>query len=277
MKINKKKLFITAIILLIIIILDCWGFSMKTEYYTVESDKIDTPIRIVFISDLHNCFYGGFDQSGIIDAIEEAQPDIVLFGGDIVSKTGGTENAETLLRAVSEKYPCAYSAGNHEEMRSDKSAVFKMIDGAGVTVLNGQSTDLEIKGQKIHISGIVEPFTYSDQLQQIFGAIAPESYDILLLHQPECVTECISPPFTKKADFDLILSGHDHGGQWRIPYILEQGLYAPDQGFFPEYTNGQRQFGSTVHIVSRGLARQLNMIFIPRIFNRPEFSVIDIT
>ena len=187
------------------------------------------------------------------------------------------KNAETLLRAVSEKYTCAYASGNHEEMRSDKSDVLKMIDGAGVTVLNGQSTDLEIKGQKIHISGIVEPFTYSDQLENVYKDIKPESYNILLLHQPECITECISPPFTKKADFDLILSGHDHGGQWRIPYILEQGLYAPDQGFFPEYTNGQRQFGSTVHIVSRGLARQLNMIFIPRIFNRPEFSVIDIT
>jgi hypothetical protein len=277
MKINKKKLIITAIILLIIIILDCWGFSMKTEYYTVESGKVDTPIRIVFISDLHNCFYGGFDQSGIIDAIEEAQPDIVLFGGDIVSKTGGMKNAETLLRAISEKYPCAYASGNHEEMRSDKSDVLKMIDGAGVKVLNGQSTDLEIKGKNVHISGIVEPFIYSDQLENVYKDIKPESYNILLGHEPEFWGTYIIKSMQTGKSFDLILSGHDHGGQWRLPIILEQGLYAPDQGFFPEFTNGQREENGTVQIVSRGLARQLNMIFIPRIFNRPEFSVIDIT
>ena len=77
-------------------------------------------------------------------------------------------------------------------------------------------------------------------------------------------------------DFDLILSGHAHGGQWRLPKILDQGLYAPEQGIFPKYTTGMYQYGDTVHIISRGLARPMRMIFIPRIFNRPELSIIDI-
>ncbi|MDE6796877.1 MAG: phosphoesterase, partial [Ruminococcus sp.] len=94
-------------------------------------------------------------------------------------------------------------------------------------------------------------------------------YNILLLHQPEQF-----PQFTEK--FDLILSGHAHGGQWRFPVILEQGLYAPNQGLFPDYTNGQYEYADCTHIISRGLARPLRMIFIPRIFNRPEISVIDI-
>ena len=76
--------------------------------------------------------------------------------------------------------------------------------------------------------------------------------------------------------FDLVLSGHAHGGQWRLPKLLDQGLYAPDQGIFPKYTSGQYSYDSTTHIISRGLARPVRMIFIPRIFNRPELSVIKI-
>ncbi|MBQ4225962.1 MAG: phosphoesterase, partial [Oscillospiraceae bacterium] len=76
--------------------------------------------------------------------------------------------------------------------------------------------------------------------------------------------------------YDLILSGHAHGGQWRIPGLLDQGLFAPDQGLFPEFTCGQREKNGTVQIVSRGLAKTLRMALIPRIFNRPELSVIDI-
>jgi predicted MPP superfamily phosphohydrolase len=72
------------------------------------------------------------------------------------------------------------------------------------------------------------------------------------------------------------LAGHAHGGQWRLPVLLENGLFSPNQGFFPKYANGEFSFGATKMIVSRGLARESTR-FIPRIFNRPEIVVIKLS
>ncbi|MDE6539914.1 MAG: metallophosphoesterase [Ruminococcus sp.] len=258
-----KKFIRLTVVFLIIVILYAWGFTMKTEFYSVNSEK-NNSLRIVFISDLHNCTYGGKDQSVIIKEIEENKPDLVLFGGDVIDTQGDTENALTLMKTTAEKYPCAYSAGNHEEWRDDLNEFYKDVKNIGIPVLDGNSTDFMINNQKIRVYGIIDAYEKISDIKT-----DDDYYNILLLHQPEQF-----PQFTE--NFDLILSGHAHGGQWRLPVILEQGLYAPNQGLFPDYTNGKYEYGKCTHIISRGLARPLRMIFIPRIFNRPEISVIDI-
>ena len=277
---RKKRIIIIAVIAIIVIILDAWGFSMKPVSYTVRSDKLNEPVRIVFISDLHNCFYGGHDQSGLWDAIEEAKPDIVLFGGDVIDRSGGNRNALRIMKMAAEKYPCAYACGNHENGRKDKSAFFKEVEKLGIPVLHGRYKDFTVKGQKIRVSGVVSASAWSkngSQLDKCCDSLSSDCYNILLAHEPQEFDEYIYAESSRDADFDLILSGHAHGGQWRIPGILAQGLYAPDQGLFPEFTSGQRTSGNTTQIVSRGLARNLKMIVLPRIFNRPELSVIEIT
>ena len=115
---------------------------------------------------------------------------------------------------------------------------------------------------------------YHKEFNKIKKTLDDNYYNILIAHQPEQIDEFLD---TGDVKFDLILSGHAHGGQWRIPKLLDQGLYAPNQGLFPKYTCGMYKYGDTVHIISKGLARPARMIFIPRIFNRPEFSVIDIS
>lgn len=263
----KKFIRLTAVFL-IIVLLYAWGFAMQTEFYSVKSGKTDS-LRIVFISDLHNCTYGK-NQSGIIKEIDENKPDLVLFGGDVIDGDGKTKNALTLMKDVAEKYPCAYSAGNHEEWYDKLDEFYADVENLGIPVLDDNSTDFVINNQKIRIYGIIDYRDVTHEYQYILNS---DYYNILLLHQPEQF-EPYDPNFK---NFDLILSGHAHGGQWRLPFILEQGLYAPDQSFFPDYTNGQYEYGDCTHIISRGLARPLRMIFIPRIFNRPEISVIDIS
>ncbi|MBQ4534512.1 MAG: metallophosphoesterase [Ruminococcus sp.] len=269
---RKKKLLIFGIILLILTLLSMWGFTLKTDRYKIKSDKIDKGLKIVFISDLHNCFYGGTDQSKLKDEIENAEPDILIFGGDMVDQWGGTKHAITLMEWSAEKYPCFYTPGNHEYERDDTDDFFKKVEEIGVTVCNGDYSDIEVRGQAVRIYGILE---YFDLSSKTFSAPPDDSvYTILLAHQPEQIDNY---HFGDGSDFDLILSGHAHAGQWRIPGILDQGLYAPDQGLFPEYTHGMYEYDDSVHIISRGLARPLRMIFIPRIFNRPELSVIEIS
>ena len=275
-KVKKRLALCTAAAA--VVGLYAWGFSMKSVDYNVSSERFDGSMRIVFISDLHNCFYGGFDQSALIDAVDDAQPDIVFFGGDVVDQWGGTKYALRIMEDVNAKYPCAYSPGNHEEMREDCDDFYAQVEGIGVPVLLGSRADFEINGQKIAVYGAIDDFSevphnegaYLSQLDSCMEQLTPDTYNILLAHQPECIDSYLN------GSFDLILSGHAHGGQWRLPVILDQGLYAPDQGLFPDYTAGMYEYGKTTHIIGTGLAKPLRMIFIPRIFNRPELSIIEI-
>lgn len=267
----KKRLVICGILLIIIILLFMWGFRLKTETYKIKSDKIDKGLKIVFISDLHNCFFGGTDQSGLKKEIEKAAPDIVIFGGDVLDMVGGQKYALTLMKWSAERYPCFYTPGNHEYMRDDTDEFIDKVKEAGVTVCHEDYSDLEIRGQAVRIYGVAE---HHDLSWDTFSVPPDDSvYTILIAHHSEQIEYYLG----HKIGFDLILSGHAHAGQWRIPGILDQGLYAPGQGLFPEYTNGMYTYGNTVHVISRGLAKPLRMIFIPRIFNRPELSVIEVT
>ncbi len=263
---RAKLLTISSILLVIIIALYIWEYAMQTISYTVDSDKITEKFKIVFISDLHNCSYGGSDQSQLMDAIDEASPDIVIFGGDVIDQYGGTDNALTLMSEASENYNCCYCPGNHELKRGDLDEFEEDVAELGVHVLDSDYCQFTINGQEVRVYGVL----YASRLKAIEQPIDDSCYNILLAHRPEEIDSYLNK------GFDLILSGHAHGGQWRIPHILEQGIYAPDQGLFPDYTNGMFTYGDTVHIISKGLARPLRMILIPRIFNHPEFTIIEI-
>lgn len=283
---RKKKLIIISIILAITVILYAWGFSLKTEKYSIETDKLDKGLTIAFISDLHNCFYGRSDQSGLMEEIENAEPDLVLFGGDVIDQYGGTEYALKIMKLAAEKYPCCYTPGNHEMLRDDMDNFRSDVTALGIHILEGEHADFTVNGQQVRVYGVLDSIEWGNtktQLDECLDYLDNDYYNILLAHQPEQYYEYLGldPNVLYESmevtdSFDLILSGHAHGGQWRIPGILEQGLLAPDQGLFPDYTNGMYTYGNTVHIISRGLARPLRMIVIPRIFNRPELSIIEI-
>ena len=148
-------------------------------------------------------------------------------------------------------------------------------------VLEGTSDILEIHGEKIRIAGIDDPDVeryanagrittrsapYMEQIKRLGTTIDSGMFTILLSHRPERIEGLL--PLKP----DLILSGHAHGGQIRIPLILRNGLWSPNQGFFPRYTNGVYSFGETELIVSRGLSQESDAV--PRIFNRPEIVVM---
>ena len=273
---TKIKLFLLSALILLNIVMNLFGNALQVEHYSLASDKLTKPVRIVFITDLHNCTYGGADQSGLWTNIQAEDPDLILFGGDVIDWQGGTEHALQLMRLVRDVYPCAYAAGNHEGMREDSAAFYGEVEALGIPVLHGAYTDIEISEQKFRICGLIDAVNHPEQLKASCESADPERYSILLAHQPEQLDD-ITAECAGKPGFDLVLSGHAHGGQWRIPMFAEQGLYAPDQGVFPVFTGGMRQSGSTVQIVSRGLAKPLRMILIPRICNRPELSVVDIS
>lgn len=275
---KAKKRLIIAVTLLVLIALSAWGFALKPVNYNVSSKKLDKGLKIVFISDLHNCFYGDTHNSKLIDAVNEADPDMVIFGGDVLDAWGGTKYALSLMSELSDSYPCCYTPGNHEEMRDDHEEFYEEVSKI-CPLLLGNYEEFHINGQDIRVYGAIDSIAWgrkATQLDECFATLDDNYYNILLAHQPEQIDSYLGKDIKAETGFDLILSGHAHGGQWRIPKLLDQGLYAPDQGLFPDYTTGMYKYGDTTHIISRGLARPLRMIFIPRIFNRPELSIINI-
>ncbi len=269
-------MIVTAILLCAVFILLAFDARLKIQQYSVSSDKITGHVRIVLITDLHSCQYGDAETE-LIQAVDDQKPDIVLLGGDICDDIIPNDNTEALLKGIADKYPCYYVTGNHEYWSDDIDTILALFRKYGVVILNGTYDECEIRGQTINICGVSDPeitnYTAAtagldEQLEVLRGVSANGNYTILLAHRPELIEKY------SEYNFDLVLAGHAHGGQWRLPGIIN-GLFAPDQGFFPKYAGGSYNVNGTVMIVSRGLARE--SVRIPRIFNRPELVVVDLS
>ena len=248
---------------------------LAVRRYTVRDARFSAPVRLLLITDLHACRYGS-DQQTLLRAIEQAAPDLILLGGDFFDDRLPSAPAETLLAALQGRWPCWYVTGNHEYWSGQADHFLQLLRDYGVEVLQGESCVLTFHGQTFNLCGIDDPEALryaegaqpvSEQLQQAARIRANGNYTILLAHRPELIDAYAAN------GFDLVLSGHAHGGQWRLPGLLN-GLYAPDQGIFPKYAGGRYTVGQTTLIVSRGLARETTVI--PRIFNRPELVIVDL-
>lgn len=270
---KKRTKGLLILCVLIAIVLLAFDTRLKIVEYTVETDKITSPLCISLVTDLHSCKYGS-GQKNLIDAINAQKPDIVLFGGDICDDVIPHNNTELVLKEIANKYPCFYVSGNHEYWSKEIDKIKEMFRAYGVKVLEGSCEVISINGNKINICGIDDPDAekYTDnketlyqQLEACKKAYDNKYYTILLAHRP-----CYIKTYFEH-DFDLVLSGHAHGGQWRIPGILN-GLYAPDEGWFPKYAGGRYEVNGSTMIVSRGLARESTRV--PRIFNHPELVTV---
>lgn len=252
--------------------------ELNTVFYSLGSKKISAPLRLALITDLHACAYGK-GQRELIDAVIAQSPHFVLLGGDIFDKDFPKENALLLCRALAARYPCYFVTGNHETGSGRYEEYYATLADCGVRALRDASVTVEFGAQQIQLCGIADPGKFHlskawidscfvPRLTSLRAACNPALFTILLIHRPDLFIRC------DNQDFDLVLSGHTHGGQWRIPGLLN-GLTAPGQGLFPRYAGGFYGFqnGSAL-IVSRGLARETT--HVPRIYNRPELVIVDL-
>ncbi|RRD96124.1 metallophosphoesterase [Clostridiales bacterium COT073_COT-073] len=269
MKSSRKKKWIlggVGIGALLGLAILAFDIRLKTVYYEVKSNKIEQEITIGLIADLHSCDYGP-NQITLTDAIEQTKPDFLLLAGDIIDDDMPEQKAIEFLDWAGKNYPSYYVTGNHEYWTKQIERMRQIVRQAGVTVLEGETLALDINGQTIDLSGIndTEEKWWPKELEQAAASRHNDVFSILLSHRPEQIENYLPH------QYDLITVGHAHGGQWRIPGLLN-GLLAPNQGLFPRYAGGRYDFEKSVMIVSRGLARESTRI--PRIFNRPEYVVI---
>lgn len=273
----KVKIRIAAILLLLIALaVLALDNRLLVRKYQIDAPELDGNLRIALITDLHSCKYGE-KQTELIAAISAQNPDVVMFSGDIFDDEIPDDNTAYLISGIADQYPCYYVSGNHEYWAGQSAYDEKMaiLEEYGVTVLSGNWEMISVSDAQICICGVSDPeaakldpdYSFTEQLA-LLDADRPENvYTILLSHRPEYIETYA------EYGFDLVLSGHAHGGQVRIPLLLN-GLYAPNQGFFPKYAGGKFDSEDTTMIVSRGLARESTRL--PRIFNRPELVIVDI-
>lgn len=262
---TKKYLFLKILgaLAAVFFMLSAISFPLRTVRYTLVSRKVSKKVRIVQISDLHSCSYGK-DMKNLISAVDAAEPDIIVLTGDIFDNRTDNKNSDTLLKAIAKKYPCYYVSGNHEYWGNMWDTFSRRAESFGVTVLQGENVDID----GITICGASAKSDIGDSVKVCADNADTDSFNVLLAHFPENIDF-----YRSFGKFDLVLSGHAHGGQWRLPPFIN-GLYAPGQGLFPKYAGGRYDFDDTTFIVSRGLSR--TMEHFPRIFNNPELVVIDI-
>ena len=237
--------------------------------YTVETEKLSSPVRMAVLSDLHGNDYGQ-DGLQLLALLIKEQPDAILMTGDMFSPDGDASEELAFFRHLAEIAPSFYVTGNHEYAEYSISSLTREIRQTGVTVLNKNCVTLSIRGQTVNICGIPDPVSGSSAKASINALDIPgEGYTVLLSHRPELIDQ-----YAASGAFDLVLCGHAHGGQVRIPLLIN-GLYAPNQGLFPQYAGGRYTLDGTTMIVSRGLAREQQW-YIPRVFNRPELVIVTI-
>ena len=273
----RRKIPIIIIIAAVLAFLIAGLYNeLKIASYTLRSPKVERAIRIAFLSDLHSCNYGENAQT-LVSAIDRQRPDLILLGGDIFDDVLPDDNTEALLQQISGRYPCYYVTGNHEYWGGAEAFARKMriLEESHVTRLNNEAATATVQGVQINICGVNDPeaakigdgFSFGAALESIAQVSANRNFTLLISHRPERIDDYAKYPF------DLVLAGHAHGGQWRIPHLIN-GVYAPNQGVFPKYAGGMYMRGDTCMIVGRGLARESTRI--PRFYNRPELVIIDI-
>lgn len=169
------------------------------------------------------------DQQELMQATRTQQPDQIVLTGDIFDDAPPHDNALTLLQQIGAEYPCFYAAGNHEFWSGEINVLKEKIRACGITVLEGSGERVRIKGQELYICGVDDPECskhtgegiddWDTQLQRCREGLSQGIYSILLSHRPELVSQY------QNSGFDLVLAGHAHGGQVRIPGILN-GLFS---------------------------------------------------
>ncbi len=222
--------------------------------------------RILHVSDLHNRMFGD-GQSHLQQHTMDIAPDIIVITGDLIDRRRmDIDVAMAYVAAAVRIAPVFYVAGNHEMRCGRYYELSQRLTDCGVRVLNNCGAEIMRGESQVVLLGVADPAFISDAVfQQTIEKLADNmaaDYKILLSHRPKM-------DIYRSCDIDLVFSGHAHGGQFRFPLI--GGLYAPDQGVFPQYTSGMYTENGTTMIVSRGLG---NSLFPIRLFNRPQLIMV---
>jgi len=267
---NRKLLALAPIIVASSIIRQ--NKKLKVRKTTLKFDKLPQAFdnfKIAQVSDIH-CDKVGHSDLSFINKIKNFNPDMIVITGDILdSYNNNMDIAYNILSQLAIIAPCYFVSGNHElRLPEEYEQLINRMKKLNITYLHNSKLLITKNNESINLVGVEDYnfFKNEDKLNHRANFIktleelySPNHFNILLSHRPEKF------PIYADIKYELIFSGHAHGGQWRIPFV--GGIFSPSQGFFPKYTNGNYVLEDSTLIVSQGLG---NSSFPIRINNRIE-------
>ncbi|MDR1693358.1 MAG: metallophosphoesterase [Oscillospiraceae bacterium] len=253
---------------------------LRTEQVTVASPRLPAAFdgfRVLHLSDLHEKTFGA-DNADLIRAARAAAPDLIAVTGDLIQSREGLRLADRILRELAAIAPVYYVTGNHE-WAADWNAprtggerltpdLRETMRDAGAVWLDSSFETLGRDGGTMLIAGLCDPngpaaaMTLGELRAEIDAARPDDPFTLLLAHRHDRAEEYAG------AGFDIVLTGHAHGGVIRPPFT--DGLIGPDRDWFPRGTSGVVTEGGTSVVVSRGLGDT----YVPRFLNRPQVLVV---
>lgn len=247
-----------------------------TDYEVTMADlpADSSGIRIAQVSDLHAAHFGSFEDR-LLQAVTAAQPDLVVITGDIVDRstrdlTAPLRTAERLAQVA----PTVFITGNHEADLGQLPQLLEGLEQRGVLVLRDEAHSMTLSGTDLVVVGLDDakhrrnaklPARSPGEVMDSLG-ITDDAPVLVLAHRPTLLPELA------EHGADVVLSGHAHGGQVRIPGV--GGLIAPDQGLFPALTSGVHRHGDASMVISRGLGN--TALAQVRVNNPRELVIVDL-
>lgn len=235
------------------------------------------------LSDLHDYEFGK-DNQKLAEKIRDQTPDLILLDGDFLNEDSTDARVPcNLIEVLQEIAPVYYALGNHEEayMENDHPELIQELESAGAIVLDKEYADLDIQGVALRLGGMYD-YAFGLNGKDEASAAPQDTKDfledfqdtdglkIMMAHRPDSF---VFGDASSYWNVDLVVSGHNHGGQVVIPYL--GGIYGGDQGWFPEYIHGMYQKDQMHIFVTSGLGSHKQVL--PRFNNPPEIAIITIT
>ena len=250
--------------------------TFKITQYSITTEKPISNFRIAMVSDMHLQEYGEGNKE-LLEAIEAQEPDIIAVVGDsTIYKSTEHQSAIDFLNAAAKIAPTYFSAGNHEwgTIYNDKKYdLLYALENCDAVFLSNELQEITIGDNTLIICGVYDEskakWGHTDEVFPILNSEENDGkFKLLLSHYPTLIQYSNVTP-----NADLVLSGHEHGGQVIIP-IINKGLFSKNQGWFPEYTSGIHCIANNLVIIGTGLSN--SYYWFPRVNNQPELVVIDV-
>jgi len=271
---SVRKMVTAGGLVLLLALLLAFGYYQNNHLIVSDinlvNDRTGT-MRIVHLSDLHSKQFGR-ENSRLLERILDLNPDLIVFSGDMIDDSRRNLN-ETVdfIDKLNRQVPVVCVAGNHELRSNMIDELRPMFLERGIVLLENEIYTLAINDSRVNILGmsvLSEGFLYEQDAAILFSQLSElQGLRVVLSHYPEHYSLAGSASYNQ-FDFDLMFSGHAHGGQFSLPFI--GGIYAPGQGFGPKYYKG---LYDDRLIVSAGLG---NSVVPLRLFNYPQIIVVQI-
>lgn len=284
-KFTRKKivLFLLLIVIGILVVETVISYhGIKVNEYSVSEKEIQSPVRLVVISDLHAHKFGS-DNWKLVDKVKDQDPDIILMCGDFLNEDSKDHmEVVKLIEKFKKIAPVYFALGNHElgYIENGHEGFIADIEAAGAVVLDKEYEDITVNSTQLRFGGLYDYAFALDGNDSAENTPEPvksfleefqetEDYKIMMSHRPDSF---IFGDASEYWNVDLVISGHNHGGQVVVPFL--GGFFGGDQGWFPKYIHGMYDVGNMKLFATSGLGSEWQVL--PRWNNRPEVALIEL-